>query len=429
MTAPFAVNGWDIDGSTLTLSFSAGGQRFTETVTFPGPVSPDPAGERILDLLAIVAGVSYAKAFAPATVGFPALDIDPAALEMVRAVYDEGMREFAHENALPLSSTFTVDETARAAPNPTGAGTPEPVRPLIPFGGGRDSCVVASALRRLGPTLFTVGDNPHARAAAQRLGLRFETVTRTIDPALLALNAAGAPNGHVPVTAINSLISVFHAHATGHDSVVMANEKSASMPTRTVDGIEVNHQYSKSAAFENLLARALSGTGTAVAYASVLRGFSDADIARAFAHGCTSLHDVFMSCNRAMVRDPDRRSARWCGGCPKCFGVFLSLAPFMSPEGLTAVFGADLLAEPANGPGFRALMSSDQKPFECVADVDEARASLRALVTDHRWSDHVVVRECRSLAENPVVRVDPSPRTRADSMFRRELESFMDAGQ
>ena len=42
------------------------------------------------------------------------------------------------------------------------------------------------------------------------------------------------------------------ALATGCGAVVMANERSASQPTRVVDGVEINHQYSKSFAFERL---------------------------------------------------------------------------------------------------------------------------------------------------------------------------------
>lgn len=428
MTTPFTVNGWSIEGDAVILSYSAGQHTFGESLTFPSAVSPDPVGERILDLLAIVAGVSYAKAFAPADIRFPGINIAESALEVVARIYDEGMREFAHQNGLSLPAPFTVTETGRSRAFPADSTAPAS-RPLIPFGGGRDSCVVASALGHLEPTLFTVGENPHARAVARRMDLPLVTVGRTIDPALLSLNAAGAPNGHVPVTAINSLVSVFHAHVTGHSRVVMANENSASRPTRTVGGIEVNHQYSKSTVFESLLSLALRDTGTPVTYGSVLRGFSDSEISRAFALRCTRLHDVFMSCNRAMVRDPDRRSARWCGECPKCFGVFLSLAPFMSPDDLTAIFGSDLLADPANGPGFRALMSHDTKPFECVADVDEARESLRKLVTDHRWSDHVVVRESRSLAE-PLAETAPAhPVISAHQMFRQELEAFMDTAR
>src|SRR5690606_16672904 len=142
-------------------------------------------------------------------------------------------------------------------------------------------------------------------------------------------------------TAINSLISVVVALATGCGSVVMANERSASQATRVVAGVAINHQYSKSLAFERLLRAALAPTG--ISYFSALRPWGELPIARAFARAPRAVHAAFMSCNRAFVRDPARRSAGWCGDCPKCRSVYLSLAPFMAPGDLATIFGRDLL--------------------------------------------------------------------------------------
>jgi UDP-N-acetyl-alpha-D-muramoyl-L-alanyl-L-glutamate epimerase len=422
VTARFIAQGWSLHNDTVSLAFECDGYTLCETLVFPVPVALSPVASRLLDVLSIVAGVSYAKAFAPTTVAFPSLDVSPTALELIEHTYDHGMREFAFENGMALVSPFLFKDTFRgSAHQPPMRHLPE--RPLIPFGGGRDSCVVASALRHLNPTLFTVGDNPYARRIASLSGLDHLSVTRTIDPTLLRLNDEGAPNGHVPVTAINSLVSVIVAELTGHTSVVMANEKSASRPTRIVDGVEVNHQYSKSHEYENLLATAVRDTGSAVNYLSVLRHAPDSDISRAFATRCDGLHHEFMSCNRAMIRDASKRSNGWCNDCPKCRGVFLSLAPFLSPARMLSIFGSDLLADQNQIDGFRVLLTDDEKPFECVADVDEARQSLGALVRHPDWSDHVVVRSLQHHAIESTSTGSGEPV--ADSLFAADINAFL----
>ena len=62
---------------------------------------------------------------------------------------------------------------------------------------------------------------------------------------LFELNAAGALNGHIPVTAINSLIAIATAVLHGLGPVVMSNERSASDPNLIWNGHEINHQWSK----------------------------------------------------------------------------------------------------------------------------------------------------------------------------------------
>lgn len=424
MTSEFIIDQWSASGSTVTLHYRSGHLSFSETVIFPGEVLVSDEVARLLDLLAIVAGVSYAKAVAPTRVIFPQLDISPSGFSLVSQTYNEGMREFAFHNNLPLTNTFQI------ADEPRGGNFQREVRsgpgsPLIPFGGGRDSCVVASALKHLNPTLFTIGINPYAQRLADQLSLPLLTASRTIDPLLLTMNEAGAPNGHVPVTAINSLISLVTAELTGHTSVVMANEKSASRPTRIVNGIEVNHQFSKSLQFENEVRRAIDVAGSFVQYVSVLRDSPDSDISRAFARKCSALHPLFMSCNQAMLRDDTRRSNGWCCNCPKCRGMFLSLAPFMTPADITNIFGRDLLDDMSQLTGFHELMSNEMKPFECVADVHEARTSMRQLLTSPLWSQHAVVVASYQLATEQVVEPPDDNEEFSSTAFAREIEAFL----
>ena len=385
----FVVEGWSLDGAVLSLRSRRGSDAFVETITFPVEIEPAPPVARILDLLAVVAGVSYAKACAPATLHHPSIALTAAGVEAVRAVYDEGLREFALTAGfgLPVPVTYPGEPTVGAS-GTTPVADVDAARPMIPLGAGRDSNVVTLALAELDPLLVSIGRNRFAERVAARLDLELLTVERRIAPRLLELNAAGAPNGHVPVTAINSLVSVVLAEHFGGLPVVMANERGASAPTRHVDGVPVNHQFSKSAHFEVLLRRAIASTGSRVRYGSVLREAAEGRIARAFALRGTPLHGAFMSCNKAMVRDPARRSDGWCGDCPKCRSVYLSLAPHLDPSAMVAIFGSDLLADPAQTAGFVELVRADAKPFECVAEIDEARATAGELARTTRWSAH-----------------------------------------
>lgn len=425
MTSQFIVDEWSVNGSVLTLRFRGGEYSFSEQVRFPIEIQTTDVVSRLIDLLAIVAGVSYAKAVAPAEVQFPHLDVSPAGHTLVRATFNEGMREFCFHNSLPLTSTFHIADDARGNNYQVTERTPDSISPLIPFGAGRDSCVVASALRELQPTLFTIGINPYAQRIADKLSLPLFTASRTIDPSLLQLNAAGAPNGHVPVTAINSLISIIAAELTGHSSVVMANEKSASQPTRVIDGVEINHQYSKSLEFEQSLRTAVNMTGSSIEYFSVLREVHDNDISRTFATKCTELHPLFMSCNQAMLRDEQRRSIGWCCECPKCRGMFLSLAPFMAPDSMTSIFGRDLLSDEEQLSGFLDLLSDETKPFECVASVSEAKSSMLELLENPAWSQHVVVRGSRDAASIVATRETRHETSRTLNSIEHLVETFV----
>jgi hypothetical protein len=267
-------------------------------------------------------------------------------------------------------------------------------RPLSPVGGGKDSIVTLEALRRGGlePVPFAVNPNWVITSVFAASGRSPLVARRAIDPKLFELNAAGALNGHIPVTAINSLIAVATAVLHGLGPVVMSNERSASDPNLVWHGHEINHQWSKGVEAEGLLREALAAhAGLADAYFSLLRPLSELHIARLFA-GHTGYDEVVTSCNAAFkLRDP---SARWCGHCPKCRFVFLAMAPFMPRARLVAIFGADLLADQTQIPGYKELLGLDgHKPFECVGEVEESVVALSLLRDSPEWTDAPVVSE------------------------------------
>ncbi|MCW3067763.1 MAG: hypothetical protein JWL67_388 [Solirubrobacterales bacterium] len=366
--------------------------------------------EGLLSLLHWVAGVSYFKTALPPTVACETGSPPPAVADLLEALYSEGLAELAYTNelaGLPRPRFPRSSETReRARP-----ADPSLRRVLVPIGGGKDSAVAVEIMRRSGAelALFSIGDAaPIARTVAVA-GLPRLLVRRRLDPQLQELNAAGAINGHVPITAIVSCVALLTAALRGFDTVVMANERSASSGNVGWDGVEVNHQFSKGLRAERLLQAALADVTAGLQLFSVLRPASELAIARAFAR-MEPYHMAFTSCNAVFLGDPAARSESWCCDCPKCRFVFLALAPFSSPAHLREVFGRDLLADDRQFPGFALLTATGgHKPFECVGEVQESLAAIRMLAADGRWSEHPVVRRLAAevLPQFPASAGDP----------------------
>ena len=286
----------------------------------------------------------------------------------------------------------------------------DPKRLLIPVGGGKDSAVAIEIAQVSGleTALFSVGNAVPISGTANVAGLVRHLVTRKLDPRLIELNSKGAMNGHIPITAIISCVALLTAATQGFDAVALANERSASAGNFVWNGIEVNHQFSKSLRAERLLADAVAEIEDAPAIFSLLRPASELSIARAFAT-MTQYHPVFTSCNRPFHIDPARRLTSWCCDCDKCRFVYLILAPFTTPEQLSRIFGTDLLGDPSQYDGFALLTATGgEKPFECVGEVDECLAAIRLLTEDPRWRDHPVVTRLAAdvLSDHPVSDAD-----------------------
>jgi UDP-N-acetyl-alpha-D-muramoyl-L-alanyl-L-glutamate epimerase len=415
--ASFRFLGRELDErGEVTLRYALDdGPEFTERIVLPMPAEPDAqrrgAAEGLLSLLHWVAGVSYFKAALPPTVRCESGTPGPATATLLEALYSEGLGELAYVNrldALPRPR-FASEQVA---PD-TGAALPpaNPRRVLVPVGGGKDSVVAIEAARHAGveQALFSIGDAPPIARTASVAGLPRLIATRELDPLLFELNAAGALNGHVPVTAIVTCVAMLTAALHGFDAVAMANERSASAGNVRWDGVEVNHQFSKSLAAERLLSAALLELQAPVRQFSVLRPASELAIARAFA-GLERYHGAFTSCNAIFRIDPALRASSWCRDCPKCRFVFLAMAPFSDPAHLAEIFGADLLDDERQFEGFALLAASGgHKPFECVGEEQESLAAMRLLAADERWREHAVVRRLSAevLAQHPLPDGDP----------------------
>jgi UDP-N-acetyl-alpha-D-muramoyl-L-alanyl-L-glutamate epimerase len=375
-------------------------QHFTETFVFPvtgdrvgGNSSIREAVERALFLLSLAAGVSYYKAAVPPVVRIESGSVTDAELALVRSLYFHGLGEFAFVNKLDLRDRPRFEVETIAAREPVSLELSR--RSLVAVGGGKDSCVSVETMRAGGEPVLPASVNT-ARPIVDVMrasGLPSVHVERKLDPELFRLNAEGAYNGHIPVTAIVSLALVTAAILEDCDAVVMSNERSASVGNVEHHGVMVNHQYSKSLEAEELLAGVVRASiSPQIDYFSLLRPLAELEITRRFAR-MTRYHDAFTSCNRAFRIDESRRTERWCGDCPKCRFVYLALAPFVSRARLTEIFGKDVLDDATQIPGYDELIGWNAfKPFECVGEVEESVAAFLLLNEQAEWSDAKVLR-------------------------------------
>ncbi|MDT8408662.1 MAG: hypothetical protein RQ741_03585 [Wenzhouxiangellaceae bacterium] len=377
-------------------------ERFEIPLEGPVPAGRRDAIEAALDLLHWIAGVSYWKAICRGSVAFLQRAPDAFQASVLDTVYQQGLAELAWQNGLGCRywPVFTGPESG-----PGRGAVPAGLAPrvLVPMGGGKDSLVALERVRSAGfePETVQVGSAALIADVAKRAGTRHRVIRRRLDPGLGRLNAAGALNGHVPITAINAAVMVVAALLWDFDSLVFANERSADAPTlTTADGRSVNHQFAKSFQFEHLLDQWIGRyIASDLKVFSILRRERELTVCREFA-GLERYHGVFSSCNRNFHLDGPR-TRRWCGQCPKCLFVFLALAPFLSPQRMQAIFGADLLDRSELIEGFDQLLElQGPRPFECVGEADEARAAVRMLAGDPGWRDHAVVAALTERLEN-----------------------------
>ncbi|MEV8512716.1 hypothetical protein [Dactylosporangium sp. NPDC051484] len=405
--------GREFDPSTgvARLHYALGDLVLTETVDFGPPAAGHPALDRVLDLLYVAASTSYYKIAAPKRVELGGVALAEGALPWVRALFHDGLGEFAYRNKLEYVLDLPI-EAERAVAPPEWTHTPAGP-PLAAVGGGKDSIVTMEALQRAGldPVLFAVNPNAIIRGVMAVSAQPVRAVRRQLDPRMRELNETGAYNGHIPVTAINSLVAVATSLMHGLGPVVMSNESSASVPNLTWLGRDINHQWSKGLPAEaHLRAALLAHAGLQDAYFSLLRGLSELHIAGLFAK-FSAYDEVVTSCNAAFKqRDA---SERWCGHCPKCRFVFLALAPFTGRERLVHIFGTDVFMDLTQLEGYRELMGlTAHKPFECVGEIEESLVALRLLTEHPDWRDTPIVKALA--AEVPALPTDAE----VDAAFR-----------
>jgi hypothetical protein len=386
---------WNFEGRVLTLGFEGDVfGAFQETVTFPQFVGAESIDRALLDrlgaLAALAMGTSYYKA-APATMIEVDFGLTAQARDMALKLYGPGLGEFYVRNELDYPPEF--DLVAEDADQVDHVTTPKGRTAVCAFGGGKDSHVASAILTAAGieATRVSVILSEQVGERLQSMSeMPVNSIQRRIDPKLIALSREGkALNGHIPITAINSVILGIYAVMHRLDYVVFANERAASEPTLQANGHPVNHQYSKSLEFEDTLRGAFAAAGAPFEYFSILRPVSELWTGHYLAKRAEFALEIFASCNRNFVfagpsvLEPDQR---WCGECAKCVYTSVLLAPFLSPDHHAAVFQSQPLHNLDNLEFLREIAGlTDAKPWECVGERREVASALVHLFDDHAW--------------------------------------------
>ncbi len=386
----FRYVGLDVSADTLTGTYDLDGRTFVESVTFEGVKSLEaPAVVALAQLWYLVAGLSYYKAGAARRIDVGTTPLGTQGRRLLKAALSDGLGEFAFRNQIPLSDV-TIEGRIGVEPFEPFVDTN---RVLTPFGGGIDSVVTTEKLREhVDQTLFVVSPStgrftPLEETAAVT-GLDVVRASRTLDPQIVRGDETFF-NGHVPVTAMVTILAAVAAVASGRGGVALSNEHSSSVANLRWYNSDINHQWSKSWNAENLIGHAIAErVGDELVVASYLRDRSELWVAQVFSQ-LEQYHHVFRSCNRAFAQVLDQRSPQWCGECDKCLFVNLVLAPFMSRSALRAIFSSEPLSDPARDAQLRTLvgLGAEHKPFECVGDPDESAVALTEVSHHEEWSD------------------------------------------
>jgi len=244
---------------------------------------------------------------------------------------------------------------------------------LIPVGGGKDSALSYELLCEAHEDNMIFFLNPqHLPIHVVDVNDRENKIViaqREISPALLEMNKNGFLNGHTPFSALLAFLSLLISALTSRKNIILSNESSANEPT--VAGSLVNHQYSKTIAFEGDFRNYVSSyIAEGFNYFSFLRPVNELQIAFMFSE-YKHFFKKFRSCNAGS------KKGIWCCKCPKCLFTYIILSPFLNEEDLNLIFGQNLFENNELKTIFNQLTGKAEiKPFDCIGTVEEVNTAL-----------------------------------------------------
>ena len=376
---------------------------FTEKLSFPpvkNPEIPQEVIKKILDGLLLVLGTSYWKLYCPKDIVLESMVLTKEQANFWNTVYTKGMGEFYYQNKLDFRGlvNFPFDPKAISSP----VNFPRKNRSLVGVGGGKDSIVSAELLRKSNDKFDLVTSGfPIQIEIAKMIGGRVINTFRQIDPKLLELNKEkGVYNGHIPISAYYAFLLLLIAALFDYKHIIVGNEKSANYGNVEYLGKMINHQWSKSKEFEKLFNEYVEKFITPdITYSSPLRNMTELQVVGKFVK-YPKYFKVFSSCNKNYKISSALQQAQglWCGECPKCLFVFISLAAFLSKKEVLAIFNKNIFEDEKLIPLFEELIGiKNFKPFECVGTQDEVKEALRKILKKGEFKETILMKYFKTL--------------------------------
>ncbi len=387
---------FDAETKTIFLNYNFDHEvKFEEKFVLDAPILEDYHQEALDEALFglwVMAGVSYFKAALPPQIEFKKGGLSAFQRDFFYKCYLHGLGEFFYTNQIDprekINFPDPIEKDHRSVVVDNLKDT------IVPMGGGKDSIITAEWMKELerNSVSWIVKPTPLLENVCKVIGRPVYRVHRTIAPELLRLNKEGALNGHVPITAILSFLSVVTAILTGKKYIAFSNESSAGEGNVQYFGMEINHQYSKTLEFEVDFREYLQTCITpSIQYYSLLRDQREIDLVHFFCARYFPLYkDVFSSCNRNFHLDPKTHSQTplWCGKCPKCAFVFTMMAPYLLKRDVIDLFGGNLFLDPGLQSTFQDLLGrGEHKPFECVGEVAEVKEAMEMALKTGEWEE------------------------------------------
>ncbi|HEY5267715.1 MAG TPA: hypothetical protein VII94_01110 [Candidatus Saccharimonadales bacterium] len=371
---------FDLDSKTLRFYYSYDGiLNFCESYKFDFDfiAFDSQALDRAVFSLFILSGVSYFKAYLAPNIVINNGKLSQDDYNFFTTTYQRGLGEFFYVNKLDPRTDINfpkTDITVKPKIELQNSGL------LLAIGGGKDSLLSYEFLKDSDNDIATwsLDHREQLEPLIKKMGSKHFFVEREWDKQLIELNQQDAYNGHVPISAIFGLVGAVLAILTGRSDVVVSNEHSANEANFKYQGVDVNHQYSKSSEFEKLLQKYLKANyGDSIRYYSFLRPLSEVYIAELFANNYFDKYkSVFSSCNNAY--NHLSHEIYWCGKCPKCAFIFLAFTPFVEQVELEKLWHRNLILDVNLDQLYRQILGiKGDKPLDCVGEIKESRVAMR----------------------------------------------------
>lgn len=353
------------------------GIRFSPQIMIKNTGKKLPEIDNLVFHLGLIEMLSYWKATCSPNIIIKAGCLTKKQVQWWQDLIIQGMGQFFYENKIDftqqnfLTISCPQDETTALKLNLKK-------RTLIPLGDGKDSITTLEIFKKHKKPFncFCLNPTSATKKIIKAVNCKDPIVaTRKIDKKLLVLNQAGYLNGHTPFSAYLAFLSVLCGAIFNYKYIAFSNERSANEGNVEYLGKMINHQYSKTFAFEKKFkSYCKKHLINNIEYFSFLRPLYEIQIAKIFA-GLPQYFPLFLSCNEARKTHSGKEKPKnkWCGNCSKCLFVFAILSPFVSEKEMMNIFGRNLFAEKKLLPVMLELIDINKiKPLECVGTKKES---------------------------------------------------------